>query len=142
MLRRSVRNGFALLAIGAVALANGACSSPNTPTSLTASIVTASSTGQPFSAGVNGSAVTIRGNIVTPDPCRIIAATAQADDDNIEVTVRVTANPAIACIAVLGQFDYTVTLPSVPAGKRTLKLKHHIDDQPPVTAFSTSLDVR
>ena len=125
-----MRNWMTWVLIAAVVGASSfACASSTAPAGNPVDVVVVPLTGALLipAATVAAHQVTLTGALGAPDPCYTFRATATRVRETLQVRLIGTGS-AQACITVLGQFRYTVTLRDVPPGEWTIDLSLEIPD--------------
>ena len=124
-------------------LAIGGCSSPLAAGDITTSLDTEfSSKALPaFAVSISGRTVAITGGITTGFACVTFSRTIAASGSMLVATITTTDSP-VACIGILGQFAYTLTLGNVPRGTWGLRIDHRISNRGNETAYETTITVR
>ena len=118
-----------MLLVGLAGVSPLACESATGPGGLPVDVVMEPLSGALLlpAATVAGDQLTLTGPIGTPNPCYSFRATATRLRDTLQVRL-IGARSAEACIEVLGQFRYSLTVRDMPSGPWQVVLDYHGPD--------------
>jgi hypothetical protein len=122
---------------------SAACSSPSSPSAVSASIVMgdAVTTLRAFTSSASANTVTVLGAIATPDACYNFTAASTTTGNVVEATVKADSKGG-TCAAVLNRQNYTLTISNLPTGSWVVRVMHQEDGKTPLLQYETTITIK